>query len=170
MSPSLAPDAPAGYRVSTDPAEVDLDAVHAFLSRTYWAEGIPRELLARAIEGSIPFSVFHESRQVGFARVITDRATFAYLADVYVLEAHRGRGVARWLVDTILAHPALQGLRRFSLVTKDAHALYAGAGFTALAAPERHMEIARPGLYTRAGGTGDAPAQDSGVVRPRPAG
>lgn len=148
MSAAPSPPGPEGLRITTDPGEVDLDAVHAFLSTSYWATGIPRELLARAIEGSIPFSVLADGGQVGFARVITDRATFAYLADVYVLEAYRGRGVGRWLVDTIMAHPALQGLRRFLLVTKDAHGLYERVGFTALAAPERHMEIARPGLYT----------------------
>lgn len=135
------------FHITTDPAAVDLDAVHAYLSRSYWSEGIPRELVARAIAGSIPFSVFEGDRQVGFARVITDRATFAYLADVYILEPYQGRGLGTWLVETIMAHPELQGLRRWSLVTRDAHALYAPVGFTPLAAPERYMEIARPGLY-----------------------
>lgn len=147
MSGTPSRAAPAGFRISTDPAEVDLDAVHAFISTSYWAEGMPRDLLARAIAGSIPFSVFTGGRQVGFARVVTDGATFAYLADVYVLDAYRGRGVGGWLVETIMAHPALQGLRRFLLVTKDAHGLYARVGFTPLAAPERHMEIARANIY-----------------------
>ena len=135
------------YRISSDPADVDLDAVHAFLTRSYWAEGISRELVARAIAGSIPFSLLHGAALVGFARVITDRATYAYLADVFVLEAHRGQGLGRRLVEAAMAHPDLQGLRRFGLVTRDAHALYASVGFTPLAHPERHMEISRSGLY-----------------------
>lgn len=140
------------YRVSCDPADVDVDAVHAFLATSYWAEGIPRELVARAVAGSIPVSLFHGKRQVGFARAISDRATYAYLADVYVLETHRGRGLGKWLIETLLAHPDLQGLRRLGLVTRDAHGLYRPFGFGALATPDRHMEIARPGLYRSAGG------------------
>ena len=138
---------PDEFTVSSDPAAVDLDAVHAFLSSSYWAADMPRELLARAIANSIPFSVLHGTRQVGFARVITDRATFAYLADVYVLEAYRGRGLARRLMDAVMAHPDLQGLRRFSLVTRDAAGLYRRYGFAPLATPARHLEIARPGMY-----------------------
>ena len=135
------------YRILPGPDGVDLDAVHAFLVTSYWAEGIPRSLVARAIAGSLPFSLYFRDEQVGFARVVTDRATYAYLADVYILPAHRGRGLARWLIATVVAHPDLQGLRRFALATRDAHALYAPFGFTALAAPEQHMEISRPGLY-----------------------
>lgn len=135
------------WRITTDPAAVDLDAVHAFLTTSYWAEGIPRGVLERAIAGSIPFSLFKGDVQIGFARVVTDRATFAYLADVYVLDEHRGQGLARWLVETILAHADLQGLRRFVLVTRDAHGLYAKTGFAPLRAPERYMEIHRPGVY-----------------------
>jgi GNAT superfamily N-acetyltransferase len=140
------------YRIVCGAEAVDLDAVHAFLASSYWAAGIPRELVARAVAGSLPFSLFCGDAQVGFARAITDRATYAYLADVYVLEAHRGRGLGHWLVETVLAHPELQGLRRLGLVTRDAHALYADFGFRPLAAPERHMEISRPGLYTRGAG------------------
>jgi GNAT superfamily N-acetyltransferase len=147
--PGAPPEAAAGgdYRIVVGAAAVDVDAVHAFLATSYWAEGIPRDLVARAVAGSLPFSLLHGDRQVGFARVVTDRATYAYLADVYVLAAHRGRGLGRWLVATVLAHPDLQGLRRFMLATRDAHALYAAFGFRPLAAPDRHMEIARPGLY-----------------------
>lgn len=137
----------AAYRITTDPDAVDLDAVHAFLASAYWCEGIPRELLARAIAGSVPFSLFHDTRQIGFARVVTDRATFAHLMDVYVLDAYRNQGLGQWLVRTVLAHPALQGLRRFTLGTRDAHTLYARFGFAPLRAPERHMEIVRPGPY-----------------------
>lgn len=136
-----------GFRISTDHAAVDLDAVHEFIARSYWAEGIPRDLLARAIAGSIPFSLFDGQSQVGFARVVTDRATFAYLADVYVLETYRGQGLGRWLIETVMAHPELQGLRNFMLATRDAHFLYERVGFTPLRDPERVMQIARPGLY-----------------------
>lgn len=135
------------YRIVSGAESVDLDAVHAFLTTSYWAAGISRELVARAVAGSLPFSLFHGVEQVGFARAITDRATYAYLADVYVLEAHRGRELGKWLIATVLAHPDLQGLRRFGLVTRDAQGLYAQFGFRPLATPERHMEISRPGLY-----------------------
>ena len=136
------------FFITSDPNAVDLSAVHAFLTRSYWSEGVPASLVARAIAGSIPFSLFHGTAQIGFARVITDRATYGYLADVYVLEAYRGQGLGRWLIDCILKHPDLQTLRRFSLVTRDAHGLYRQAGFSPLAAPDRHMEISRPGVYT----------------------
>ena len=139
------------FVITSDPAAVDLDAVHAYLRRSYWAEDIPRGLLARAVAKSIPFSVKLGAEQVGFARVITDRATFAYLSDVYILEAYRGRGLARRLMDAVMAHPDLQGLRRFSLTTRDAEGLYRQYGFTELATPQRHLEIVRPGLYK--GGT-----------------
>ena len=132
------------YSISTE--RIDLDAVHAFLSRSFWAEGIPKELVARASANSVCFSLFDGSSQVGFARVVTDRATFAYLCDVYVLESHRGRGLGKWLIETVMTHPDLQGLRRFLLVTRDAHGLYARHGF-AVADAGRHMEIFRPGLY-----------------------
>ena len=135
------------FIVTSDPAAVDLDAVHAYLRTSYWAEDMPRDLLARAIANSIPFSVKLGAEQVGFARVITDRATFAYLSDVYILEAYRGRGLARRLMDAVMSHPDLQGLRRFSLTTRDAEGLYRQYGFTDLATPRRHLEISRPGLY-----------------------
>jgi ribosomal protein S18 acetylase RimI-like enzyme len=133
--------------ITSDPAAVDVDAVHAYLRTSYWAEDIPRDIVARAIANSIPFSVRHGTRQVGFARVVTDRATFAYLSDVYVLEAYRGRGLARRLMDAVMAHPDLQGLRRFSLTTRDAARLYHRYGFAPLATPARHLEIFRPGMY-----------------------
>ena len=140
------------YTLSADPARVDAVAVHAYLTRSYWAEGISLELVKRCIAGSLCVGVYHETAgQVGFARVITDRASFAYLCDVCVLEAHRGRGLGKWMMEAVMAHPDLQGLRRFVLVTQDAHELYRPFGFTAPAYPERYMEIARPGLY-KAGG------------------
>ena len=141
----------ADYQISSEQARMDVDAIHAFLTRTYWARGIPRETVARAIAHSICFGVFADGAQVGFARVITDRATFAYLADVYLLEEHRGRGLARRLVQAVLAHPDLQGLRRWLLVTRDAHPLYRQLGFEPVAHPDRMMEIHRPDAYLLAG-------------------
>ena len=139
-----------GYEISTDAARLDLDALHAALRRMYWCEGIPRELLAKAIENSINFGVYTATNElVAFARIITDRATFAYLGDVYVLENHRGRGLSKRLMEAVTAHPELQGLRRFLLVTRDAHGLNEQFGFTRPANPDGIMEIARPGLYKR---------------------
>ena len=140
------------YTISSDPARMDVDAIHAYLSRSYWAEGVPRAGVERSLKGSIAFGLFHRDAQVGLARVVTDSATFAYLCDVYVLEEHQGDGLGRWLMETVMAHPDLQGLRRFSLVTRDAHGLYRCVGFRPLAAPERHMEIVRPEIYLRDGG------------------
>ena len=137
----------SAYRISTDANAMDVDAVHAYLRDSYWAEGIPRELVARAIAGSLCVGIFRDERQVAFARVVTDRATFAYLCDVYVLEDHRRRGLAAWLMETVVAHPQLQGLRRFVLATRDAHGLYEKFGFVSLARPDFFMEIARPGIY-----------------------
>jgi GNAT superfamily N-acetyltransferase len=136
--------------VTTDPARLDLGAVHAFLSTAYWSEDIPRAILERAIANSLCFSLLDGGRrQVGFARIISDRATYAYLCDVYVLPERRGEGLGRWLMECVMAHPELAGLRRFSLVTRDAHGLYRPLGFQPLGKPDLHMEIARPGLYRR---------------------
>lgn len=136
-----------GFLISTDPARLDVASIHSALTRSYWAEGIPQELVTRSLQGSLCFGLYRDSHQVGLARVITDRATYGYLCDVYVLEEFRGRGLGRWLMETVMAHPDLQGLRRFSLVTRDAQGLYTPLGFAALGQPERHMEIVRPGLY-----------------------
>jgi GNAT superfamily N-acetyltransferase len=138
------------FRITTDIAAMDLDAIHAYLTRSYWSEGISKELVARAMAGSLCFGLLEGSRQIGFARVITDRVTYAYLCDVYVLEEYQGRGLGTWLMRELLTHPDLQGLRRFGLVTRDAHGLYERFGFSALTNPAGHMEIARPGLYLRA--------------------
>ena len=137
------------FLVSTDPARFDIDAIHAFLTSSYWAAGIPRAVVERAMAGSICFGLYDGHRQIGFARVITDRATFAYLADVYVLEEYRGRGLGTWLVETVIAHPDLRGLRRFVLVTRDAHGLYAKFGFTPIAKPENYMEKHQLDVYGR---------------------
>ncbi len=140
-----------GFLVSTDPARLDVDAIHAFLTSSYWSPGIPRAVVERAIAGSICFGLFAGDRQIGFARVITDRATFVYLADVYVLDEHRGRGLGTWLVETVITHPELKGLRRFVLVTRDAHGLYEKFGFTPISKPENYMELHRPDAYANPG-------------------
>jgi len=126
---------------------MDLDAVHAYLTRSYWAEGISKNLVARSIEGSLCFGLLDGSRQIGFARVVSDGATFAWLCDVYVLEEHQGRGLGTWMMRELMMHPDLQGLRRWGLVTRDAHGLYEKVGFAAPANPAGLMEIARPGMY-----------------------
>jgi GNAT superfamily N-acetyltransferase len=133
--------------VDTDRSRFDLATIHAFLSASYWAKGLPMEVLERAVAGSLCFGLYDDDRQVGFARVVTDGATFAYLADVFVLESHRGRGLSKLLMDAVVAHPDLQRLRRWLLVTRDAHALYARYGFTPLATPDRHMERHDPTVY-----------------------
>ena len=138
-----------GFTISTEPSRLDRDTIHEFLAGSYWAKAITREIVDRSIEGALCFGLYENARQIGFARVITDFATFAYLADVFVLESHRGRGLAAWLMESILAHPKLQGLRRWMLVTRDAHPLYRKVGFTALAHPERVMEMTFPGIYER---------------------
>ena len=140
------------YLITTDSARVDLDVVHGFLAASYWAGGVPREVVARSIAHALPFSLWHEpaggpAAQVGFTRVISDRATFAYVGDVFVLDAHRGRGLSKWMMQVVTAHPELQGLRRWCLLTRDAHGLYAQCGFTPLAAPDRWMEKWDPEVY-----------------------
>jgi|SRR5690349_14037881 len=139
-----------GYTISDDPARLDVDAIHAFLSRSYWAEGIPRELVARSIESSLCLGIHApDGAQVGLVRVISDLATFAYLCDVYVLEEHRGKGLAKAAMRAFDSHPRLQNLRRVQLVTRDAHELYAQFGFQPLSTPERHMERRIVDAYRR---------------------
>lgn len=133
------------FLVSTDPARLNVDAVHAFLSRTDWAKGVARDVVERSLRHSLCFGLYRQGRQIGLARVITDRATFGYLADVYVLEEFRGRGLAKWLMRCILAHPELQSLRSLRLATRGAQALYRQFGFTALKHPECHLERRPPG-------------------------
>jgi len=162
------------FLISTDPGLIDLDLVHGLLRTAYWCRDIPRQTVLRGIEHSLTFGVYdtgvpldeamadgpaapaHDPtatvRQVGFARVITDRATFAYLADVFIVDAYRGRGLSAWLVQTILAHPDLQGLRRFCLLTRDAHGLYAKFGFKPMPDASRYMERWDPEVYSRAAG------------------
>lgn len=129
------------YVISTDRSRVPVADVHRWLSEeSYWAHGIPLATVATSVQNSLNFGMYHGDALVGFARVITDHATFAYVADVFVLPAHRGRGLSKWLMETIAADPRLGGFRRWLLATRDAHGLYAQSGYAALAAPERWME------------------------------
>jgi hypothetical protein len=137
-----------GFEVSDDPARLDLAVVHRFISKeSYWAEGIPQALLARAIANSLCFGLYEGARQLGFARMVTDRATYGYLCDVFVERAQRGSGLGKWLVACVLEHPDLQGLRRIALMTRDAHDLYRPFGFGALPDASRYLEIHRPDVY-----------------------
>jgi GNAT superfamily N-acetyltransferase len=141
------------YSISCDRDKLDLGVVHGFLSTSYWSPGLPIDVLRRAIAGSLCFGLYHGNAQVGFARVVTDKATFAYLCDVFVLEEHRGKKLGRWLMESVASHPDLQGLRRFVLVTRDAHGLYEQFGFRPLSRPEGYMELHRPDIYSGSHGT-----------------
>jgi GNAT superfamily N-acetyltransferase len=136
------------YLISTDNQLLDIGLIHRFLAtESYWAAGIPLDVVRRSLEHSLNFGVYCEGQQVGFARLVTDYATFVYLADVFILAAWRGRGLATWLVEVITAHPDLQGMRRWLLFTKDAHDLYRKVGFAALRNPDRAMEKSLPDIY-----------------------
>jgi N-acetylglutamate synthase-like GNAT family acetyltransferase len=135
------------FYISTENEKMDIDLIHSFLSRSYWAEGISKEIIRRSIEGALCFGVFESDKQVGFARMITDRATFAYLADVFIIEEYRGLGLSKWLMEVIMVHPDLQGLRRMMLATRDAHELYKKFGFTLLNNVDRWMHIHHPDIY-----------------------
>lgn len=144
-----------GYLISDDPARLDVDAIHAFLRTSYWAEKIPREIVARSVANSLCIGIYAATgAQVGLIRVISDFTTFAYLCDVYVLEAHRGRGLSKAAMHACTTHPRLQNLRRLQLVTRDAHGLYAQYGFSVVAQPEMHMEKRDPNIYLRGARTG----------------
>jgi len=136
------------YEISTDCERLSLDVIHEFLTNCYWAKGISREIVARSISHSLCFGIYDDTgAQVGFARVVSDFSTVAYLGDVFVLESHRGRGLSKWLMECVLKHPTLQNLRRWILLTRDAHGLYSQFGFTSVKAPERYMELHRPDVY-----------------------
>jgi N-acetylglutamate synthase-like GNAT family acetyltransferase len=136
------------YEISTDPRRLDVAVIHKFLAEdSYWSRGIPRSTVERAIENSLCFGVYHGAAQVGFARVVTDRSTFALLADVFVLEVHRGKGLSKALMRRVVEHEDLQGLRRFLLLTSDAHGLYSQFGFKEIGSPARFMEVLRPDVY-----------------------
>lgn len=129
-----------GFTVSTEKEKLDRGVIHEFLRNSYWAKGISREIVDRSIENSLCFGLYEGEKLIGFARVITDEATFGYLSDVFVLERHRGRGLATWFMKVVMAHPDLRGIRRWMLATADAHGLYRKVGFAELSKPERIME------------------------------
>lgn len=136
------------YTISTDKTTLSPEYIHQYLSeQSYWAKEIPLQTVKKSIEGSICFGVYKGTKMAGFARVITDNATFGYLADVFIDENHRGQGLSKWLMEVILSHPDLQGLRRFMLATRDAHGLYRQFGFTELANPEYMLAIVKPDIY-----------------------
>lgn len=137
------------FVLSTDPARLDLDFIHGFLTQSYWAKGISRELVVRSIENSLCFGVYALNAQVAFARTVSDFATYAYLGDVFVIEPYRGHGLGKWMMECIRQHPRLQGLRRWTLLTRDAHGLYSQFGFTPLKKPDRYMELHDPEVYER---------------------
>ena len=136
------------FTISTDRDRLQTDAIHRFLSEeSYWAQNRTKEQTLTAIKNSLPFGVYTGENQIGFARIVTDYATFAYLGDVYILEDFRAKGLSKWLMDVIIGHPELQGLRRWILATRDAHTLYEKFGFHALVHPERWMEKPAPDAY-----------------------
>ncbi|MGI9281017.1 MAG: GNAT family N-acetyltransferase [Endozoicomonas sp.] len=139
------------FRISTDKSLLDLDVVHLFLTNSYWASGIPRKTVELSIEHSLCFGLYLHEKQVGFARVISDQATFAYLSDVFILPDVRGQGLSKWMMSCIQSVEGLQGLRRFMLATADAHGLYEQFGFENLNKPERMMEKLVPDIYQQTG-------------------
>lgn len=148
MAPEIIEHRRGDYCISSDRARLDLEMLYGFLTNCYWAKGIPKDVVARSIEHSLCFGIYDGTgMQVGFARVVSDFSTVAYLGDVFVLESHRGRGLSKWMMECIMQHPALQGLRRWILLTRDAHGLYSQFGFTPVRSPERYMELHRPDVY-----------------------
>lgn len=140
-----------GFCISTDKKKLDIDSIHEFLStKAYWCLNIPKVKVMTAIENSLCFGVYQNEKQVGFARVITDYSAIAYLGDVYILEEYRGHGLSKWLIETIMGHPNLQGLRRWILLTKDAHGLYRQFGWTDIADPSKWMEVHNKNVYATA--------------------
>ena len=149
------------YTISSDKSLLDLEFIHNFLStQSHWCPGIPFETVKRSIENSLCFGVFYGAAQVGFARVITDYATITYLGDVFIIPEHRGKGLSKELIATIMAYPALQGMRRWILLTLDAHGLYGQFGWTPVAHPERYMEVVNPNVYSLSTGVGDPTSRD----------
>lgn len=137
------------YIISTDKSKLDISVIHNFLSTSYWAEDIPMKIIEKAIENSLCFGVYNGNKQVGFARVISDYTTFGYLADVFIVDEERGRGLSKWLMECILNHQQLQGLRNFCLLTRDAHSLYTQYGFENLAKPQNFMAIKKDNFYKK---------------------
>lgn len=139
-----------GFLLSTDRGLLDLDLIHRYLTECYWAKGIPREIVARSLQNSLCFGIYELKRQIGFGRVISDFATYAYIGDVFVLDPFRNRGLGKWMMECIMQDARLQGLRRWSLLTRDAHGLCKQFGFTPLEAPGRYMELHNPEVYAQA--------------------
>lgn len=138
------------FRVSSDPSKLDFSVIYSFISTSYWAQGIPRETLQKAIDNSLCFGVYtQDNQQIGFARLVTDKATFAYLADVFIDQAYRGKGLSKRLIEAVTMHPEVQGLRRIVLATRDAHGLYQQFGFSPLNDPALFMQIVRPNIYQK---------------------
>ena len=137
------------FTISDNIDDLNIGVIHEFLNKAYWAKGIPMDIVKKSIENSLCFGLFDDEKQIGFGRAITDYATFAYMADVFVVDNYRGKGLGKWLVSCILDHPDLQGLRRWMLATLDAHGLYQKFGFVPLNEPERIMHINRPDLYEK---------------------
>jgi N-acetylglutamate synthase-like GNAT family acetyltransferase len=136
------------YEISTDTDRLNVEVIHNFLAEeSYWSPGIPRAIVERAMQNSLCFGVYHRAAQVGFARVVTDKSTFALLADLFILSAHRGKGLSKWLMRCVVGHEDLQGLRRLLLLTSDAHGLYRQFGFKELGNPSRFMEVLRQDIY-----------------------
>lgn len=136
------------YEISTDTSRLDLDVIHKFLAEdSYWSPGIPRHVVEKSLAHSLCFGVYHQGSQVGLARIVTDKATFALLADIFILQPHRGKGLSKWLMQTVMAHEDLINLRRLLLLTSDAHGLYRQFGFTEIGNAWRFMEVLRPDNY-----------------------
>ena len=135
------------YTISTDPIRLDFDVIHQFLTNSYWSPGVPYDTVKKAAENSLCFGVYAGAAQVGYAPVVTDYTTYAYIADVFILESHRGQGLGKWLMRCVVDYPELQGLRLWMLATRDAHGLYEQVGFEALPHPERFMQINDPNAY-----------------------
>jgi GNAT superfamily N-acetyltransferase len=138
------------YTITTDKDRLDIEAIHDFLSNhAYWCKNIPLDTVKRSVDNSLNFGLFHVNKQIGFARVISDFSTIAYLGDVYVLPEYRGRGLSKWLMEQVMSHPELQGLRRWILLTSSAHGLYEQFGWSEIAKPELYMELYNPNVYTQ---------------------
>ncbi|MCI0449489.1 MAG: GNAT family N-acetyltransferase [Chlorobi bacterium] len=150
MSKELFEERKDNYLISTDSRKLDIELIHDYLcNHSYWASGIPFETVKKSIENSVNFGLYENGKLIGFARVVTDKTTFAYLGDVFVIESHRGKGLSKWLMECVLKHPELQGFRRWILLTRDAQGLYSQFGFKVFHAPERCMELWEPDVYKK---------------------
>ena len=138
-----------GFLISTDKSKLDSEVIWQYLTRSYWFTGVKKPLVEKLIKNSLCFGVFHQNKQIGFARMVSDFGTFAYLADVFILEEYRGKGLSKWLMSEIINHPELTGLRRIMLATRDAHGLYAQFGFKKLEFPDRYMEVYYPNAHLK---------------------